>query len=166
MYKIPKYDKFEFINLNHLIKMENLLKKLARSYNQTTGLDYDDLFQEANVAYLEALRTYNKDRGALSTHVWYCVSNRLKNYIKKEKEEIGSVPIEECNQIVSTTPFWEKLSKDAILVAEIALNRTSLFLNLRKTRTPGRIRRVMRAEGWDTNRINHALYELKTEFSK
>jgi hypothetical protein len=38
-------------------------------------------------------------------------------------------------------------------------------LKLRKTRTPGHVRRIMKAEGWGANRINHALYELKAEFS-
>jgi DNA-directed RNA polymerase specialized sigma24 family protein len=154
--------------------MDLLLKKLARSYNQTTGLDYEDLFQEANVAYIEALRTYDSNRGALSTHVWWCVSNRLKNYVLAEEKErcrkYGSklLRIDDVvvNETVSSSAFWERISKDAALIAEVALNRSFLFLKLRRTRTPGHVRRIMKAEGWGTNRINHALYELKMEFSK
>jgi hypothetical protein len=64
--------------------MENLLKKLARSFSNTTRLDYQDLLQEATLAYLESIKTYDKSRGAVSTHIWWCVSNHLKNYVKKQ----------------------------------------------------------------------------------
>jgi RNA polymerase sigma factor (sigma-70 family) len=145
--------------------MENLLKKLARSYNQTTGLDYEDLFQEANVAYIEALRTHDPSRGALTTHVWYCVSNRLKNYIKKEQEEIGTVPIEECNQIVSITPFWEKLSKDAQFVTESILCSPRRFLKLNKIHAQIIVISALIENGWDEKRIGNTIVELMKEFS-
>jgi hypothetical protein len=145
--------------------MENLLKKLAHSFANTTGLDYEELFQEASLAYLEALRTYDKDRGAVSTHVWICVSNRLKNYIKKEQEEIGTVPIEECNYTVSCTPFWEKLSKDAQFVTESILCSPRRFLKLNKIHAQIIVISALIENGWDEKRIGNTIVELMKEFS-
>jgi DNA-directed RNA polymerase specialized sigma24 family protein len=146
--------------------MEFLIKKLANSFANTTGLDYEDLFQEAQLAYLEALRTYDKDRGAVSTHVWWCVSNRLKNYIKKENEErVCSIPAEEYDVPISSTPFWEKLSKDATRIADIVLDSPQTFLKLGKTHSPKKIKEIMMNEGWDKKKIQRSISELQTVFS-
>ena len=67
----------------------NLIKKIANSFAVTTGLSYEDLFQEASLAYLEASRTYNPSRGKLSTHIWHCIHNHLKTYLKQENEYRG-----------------------------------------------------------------------------
>ena len=64
----------------------NLIRKIAWSFHKSTGLDWDDLFQEAALAYLEALQSYDKRKGKLSTHAWHCIVSRLKNYWKKERE--------------------------------------------------------------------------------
>jgi hypothetical protein len=147
--------------------MENLIKKLARSFSNTTGLCYDDLFQEATLAYLEALRTYDKDRGAVSTHVWWCVSNHLKNYIKKENEEVvSSIPFEELDQSVVSIPFWERLSNDAIRVANIVLDSPQTFLQLGKTHSPAKIKEILLREGWDKKKIRQSIFEIKIAFSE
>jgi hypothetical protein len=64
----------------------NLIRKIAWSFHHTTGLDWDDLFQEAALAYLEGFKSYNPNKGALSTHMWIIMSSHLKNYLKKETE--------------------------------------------------------------------------------
>ena len=142
---------------------ENLLKKIASSFASTTNVDYQDLFQEASLAYFEALRTHDPSRAVLSTHVWHCVSNRLKNYVKKENIDV--VFVDDYEQSVTVTPFWEQLSKDAMTVAEIVLDSPMEFLRLGKTHAPKKIKEILMEEGWDKKKIQRSLTELHIAFS-
>ena len=67
-------------------KHVNLIRKIAWSFHRSTGLEWDDLFQEAAVAYYESLESYDESRGKITTHAWNCISNRLKNYLKEQEE--------------------------------------------------------------------------------
>jgi DNA-directed RNA polymerase specialized sigma24 family protein len=144
--------------------MENLIKKLAKSFSVTTGLDYKDLYQEATLAYLESLKTYDSNRGAPTTHIWWCVSNHLKNYIKKQPQ-VNTIPVEDYDQPVSTTPFWEKLSRDAVKIADIVLDSPQMFLDLGKTHSPKKIKEILLEQGWDKKKIQRSISELQIIFS-
>ena len=143
--------------------MEKLIQKIAHSFEATTGLPYDDLLQEASLAYLEALKTYDESRGRITTHLWHCVSNRLKTYIKQENVEL--VSIEDYEQSFTPLPFWERLSKDAMTVAKVVLDYPLVFLELGKTNSPNKIKEIFTERGWDKEKIKFALFELKNEFS-
>ena len=145
--------------------MENLIKRIAHSFANTTGLDYKDLYQEATLAYLEAMRTYDPERGAPSTHLWHCVSNHLKNYIKNQPQ-IESIPIEEIEQGTDVAPFWEKLSKDALGIASVVLAYPLPFLELGKSGSPKKIKEIMTEKGWGKKKIQRGISELQTIFSQ
>jgi RNA polymerase sigma factor (sigma-70 family) len=66
------------------MKNINLVRQIAWSFHRTTGLEWDDLFQEAVLGYLEALKNYDPKKGKLTTYAWYCINSRLKNYIRLE----------------------------------------------------------------------------------
>ena len=144
--------------------MDLLIQKLANSFAMTTGLDREDLFQEAYLAYLEAMKTYDPTRGAPTTHIWHCVSNHLRNYIKKQPQ-VNTIPLECYDQPVSSTPFWEKLSKDAIKIADIVLDSPKTFLELGKTHSPAKIKEILMNEGWNKKKIQRSLSELQSVFS-
>jgi len=94
------------------MKNINLLRKIAWSFHQSTGLDWDDLFQEAYIAYDKALRTYDPTRGKITTHVWYCVHSHLKNYLKEEKQYKEPLcDIENAiNETITPHPYWERVN--------------------------------------------------------
>jgi DNA-directed RNA polymerase specialized sigma24 family protein len=106
-------------------KPENtdLLRKLAWKYHKSTGLDWNDLFQEAALGYLEAIRTYDPKRGAPSTHIWTCVTSRLSNYAKKERcHSEPLVPIgdiAEDQEYKSPENIFEALSTEARQIVEV-----------------------------------------------
>lgn len=76
-----KKSKKMLIRKNHL----NLLRKIAWSFYATTGIDWQELFSEAALAYCKALKSYNPNRGRITTHLWNCVKSELINFIKEEK---------------------------------------------------------------------------------
>ena len=96
-------------------------------------------------------------------NVWHCVSNRLKNYVKKENIDV--VFVDDYEQSVTVTPFWEQLSKDAMTVAEIILDSPMEFLRLGKTHAPKKIKEILIEEGWDKVRVKRSLTELHIAFS-
>jgi len=67
--------------------MENMINKLAASFNATTGIEFKELQAEANLAYCEALLSFKEGKGAkLSTWVYICVKNALANFCSKEQK--------------------------------------------------------------------------------
>lgn len=63
----------------------NLIRKVAWTFTKKTGMDYDELFGEASLAYSEAIHTYDPTRGAkFITHAYTCMRNHLINFCKKE----------------------------------------------------------------------------------
>lgn len=61
----------------------NLLRKIAWSYNSTTGIEYDELFSEACLAYCQNIKKYDHTKGAVSTFLYRSVSNSLNWFAKK-----------------------------------------------------------------------------------
>ena len=62
----------------------NLIRKIAWSFKRTNGLEFDELFQEAAIAYIQSIRAYNKNKGSITTYAYRAASNRLKDYSQRE----------------------------------------------------------------------------------
>ena len=58
----------------------NLIRKIAWSFEATTNVDFDELFCEAALGYLEAIKKYDPTKGKLSAFIWRCMDNQLKLY--------------------------------------------------------------------------------------
>jgi RNA polymerase sigma factor (sigma-70 family) len=66
-------------------KHYNLIKALAWSFHQTSGIDWGELISEASLAYCEAVRNYNPSKGKFTTYAWKCVENQLVQFLRDEK---------------------------------------------------------------------------------
>ena len=102
----------------------NLIRKIAWSFHNTTGVEWDDLFQEAALAYYEGLSKYKSKEGKISTFMWHVISSRVLDFLRKEKKNIVfSEPVEDI--FVTTTAyqpsFFEELTKDAQEIAKMIL---------------------------------------------
>ena len=156
----------------------NLIRKIAWSFHKSTGLDWDDLFQEAALAYLEALQSYDKRKGKLSTHAWHCIVSRLKNYWKKEREwQEPLVDIEQAlPQETNFYSFWQKIPESlhnpVSIILEGASEMDSYFLDvlpkeekvekrLAKTSARITIKRLLRKAGYDSQEITGTIHTLE-----
>lgn len=63
---------------------EKLLHKIAWSFHRSTGIDRDELFSEACLAFVEKIESYDPSRGAQSTYITTVVSNALRDYMQSE----------------------------------------------------------------------------------
>lgn len=98
--------------------MENMINKLAASFNATTGIDFKELKSEANLAYCEALLSYQEDKGTqLSTWTYRCVKNALINFCKKEQkhQRVNNIDFYLDSADADETPY---IVPDALLVTD------------------------------------------------
>ena len=125
----------------------NLIRKIAWSFSTTNPrLEFDDLFQEAALAYCEALNTFDPKKGKISTHMWMRISNHLKDYLKtqeefkckrqqvkshqealKMKRQYFSTEEIDIDRPISFTNFFDSLSEDAQKIASIIMEQPELY---------------------------------------
>ena len=134
------------------LKNINLIRKIAWSFSNTTGIDYEDLFSEAAVSYYEALNDYDKDKGKLSVWCWLRMKNNLINYIQKEYNE-QSIDIEENLPVYTQQPdlFFELLDefdKKANYIVNKILDNPHKYLANAPKLARGILRDELRNEGW------------------
>lgn len=140
-----------------------LAYKLAWSYHQTTGLDIDDLKQEASLAYLTALKSYDPERGCITTHLWNVIQSHLRNYLKKERkytEPLDSIDVLRRKPAYQLN-FFECLSSEAQEVLNIITSGPLPYVTSRPSDAIRRIQEVMTQQGWESEKISRAIYDLE-----
>jgi DNA-directed RNA polymerase specialized sigma subunit len=139
----------------------NLIRKIAWSFHKTTGLEWDDLFQEAAMSYLRMRKNHDPKKAKLSTYMWRCISTDLTDYWTKQRRRSGPLcsldMVEERS--VSPTMLFESLTEEAQEVANIILSTPSKYLG---SPTDARLRltRILRRRGWSLRRIQQGFQDL------
>ena len=160
------------------MKNLNLIRKMAWTFHQKTNENYDDLFQEAALAYCEALENFNPENGAkLTTFAWWCMKNHLINWCKKQtkfykhnqlEEEFPSCihPTEEMAE-----SFAEKIQdwpEDAQQTIDMVLNSYTQFFGetpdlKRRSETPlERVKSALLRKGWSHKRVRITINQIKS----
>jgi hypothetical protein len=145
----------------------NLLRKIAWSYHDTTGLDWEELFSVASLAYCETLKTWDKKKGSVSTHLWYNVHCRLLDYLKSKRAdknkllEIEYIDEYDINYVAPSNSFFENLTKEAEEIADLVLKCSGRFVVLTSEEAESRIYNIMSRKGWTDLKIKRALNDLK-----
>ena len=66
-----------------LIRYKGMIRKVARKYFITRGIDHEDLVQECNLAFIKAIQRHNPDKGSqFSTFAYQCMDNRLRDIVR------------------------------------------------------------------------------------
>lgn len=146
----------------------NLLRKLAWSFHKSTGLEWDDLFQESYLAYRYALDHYDPNKGVpISTFIWTHISNQLRTYYQKERKIteplIGLEKLYHKEYMPSN--FLEALSSDAEKIADLILISPKKFVQLKPKEARKKVKTIMLNRGWERERISYSLNELKVACS-
>lgn len=102
----------------------NLIRKIAWSFFYTTGLEYEDLFSEACLAYCECVKKYDKNKSKITTFAHIHIRNHLINYINRLKlKNIDTIDIYEIDNIeYQNSPLIDKLSISAQIVLDTILS--------------------------------------------
>lgn len=121
---------------NALLQCDPLLKSMARRL-ANRGIEYEDLYQTACLACVQAIRGFNPDRGLkFSTYVTPTVMGTLQNYIR-DKQGLVHTP--------------RSIRQDSILLSK---ERAAFLQEMRREPTP---RELSEKLGWDVYRVLQAL---------
>jgi RNA polymerase sigma factor (sigma-70 family) len=146
----------------------NLIRKIAWSFHNSTGLEWDDLFSEACLAYYEGLSHYDPSRGKITTFMYYWIPNHLINYIKRNrKHQSPLISLEEINvdRPVIFNLLFESFSIEAQQIAEVITSSPQKYVGLSKSSAKNRVRQVMERRGWTWERIADAFHDLRMALS-
>ena len=145
----------------------NLIRKIAWSYHGTTGIDWEELFSVASLAYSESLKTWDTTKGSISTHLWYNVHSRLLDHLKAMKANkkamlaIEYIDEYDMNLPEISTNFFESLTKDAEELARVVVRCANRFAAMTSDEAESRLYSVMRNRGWSTIKTRRAINDLK-----
>ena len=146
----------------------NLIRKIAWSFHKTTGEDWEELFQEASLAYLKAIRSYDPKRGKISTYIWWCVVSHLKTYLRKEHtltDHVCSIEDNPADLSVFNSQLFEALTEDSQQIAKTVLKCPKKFVACPRPAAYKRLQRVMLNKGWKAERVQQGIKDLEVVFS-
>ena len=159
------------------LQYEKLLHKFAWSYRNTTGIEEEELFSEACVAYMTAIMTYDVTKETkLSTWISYCVKNRLNSFVSTfhsdkvftvfDEEKWESFPANDMfDSIFSFSDIYKQLSPKAKFVCNMVLDAQETLDGIPPKLARGEIQRKLRQIGWVWSDIWGTFNELKRAFS-
>jgi RNA polymerase sigma factor (sigma-70 family) len=153
----------------------NLIRKIAWSFHHSTGLDWDELFQEAALAYYSALRRYNLQHNGImrrrlksmrtTTFLYNCMRQHMINYLRREQRKWNGniVPLKEAAGITTKeNDFMEQLSRDAQQIVDVALHSFRTFDVTDSKQARNRLAQQMIVlRGWSWKRIWCAMRDIK-----
>ena len=142
----------------------NLIRKIAWSFHNTTGYDWDDLFQEAALAYCIALKRYNPSRGKLTTYMWRTISNHLQLFITyQNKWNDKTISIEDALISKPTTnpSFLDSLGREARDIVDVILSSPAEFDALDPKKALKTVMNKLRGKRWSAKKIEQGVKELK-----
>lgn len=158
----------------------NIIRKVVWSYVRSTGLEYEDLYSEACLAYLEALPSYDPNKSKKTTFVWNVTKNRINNILKaysrnKEEPLSDGEAMEELLQgreewnpehVVISEEYWQELfgslSPEAQVICHM-VNNGEIYIDTDKPRQArGIIAKTLREQGWGKSKIWKTFKEIKS----
>lgn len=159
-----------------MVKYLNLIRKITWSFHYTTGIEWDELFSEASLAYCQAINSYKGNKGSKeSTWVYTCVKNQLQNFCKYELRNKGIHEfVKEWAGEVEHTPDYEFYSRDKFkdvsedvrsIIFMLILSPQKYIKNGEPPRSVfGRIRKDLRSVmGWAHPRIDRGMKSFRVE---
>lgn len=154
------------------IQYEKLLHKWAHSYRGTTGIEEEELFSEACLAYVYAINSFDANKGVqMSTWISRCVKNKLNDFIREayRKEvtlfEEGKMDTfaspDAFYRIFSLEDIYTQLSANAKFICSLIIDKQVDLTAVPPKMARGEIQRELRELGWFWSDIWETFKELK-----
>lgn len=155
-----------------------LIKKICWSWHKTTGINFETLEAEANLAYAECQHCYNPQRGKFSTILYHGIESKFKNLLKYKylnkhdgievelEEAAGSSPCTQERRCMLAN-IIDNLSKEAKEIVSIVLEAPGdLMEMLPKPRlSKHQLTKYLRLRGWKIPVIVRSYKEIKNNLN-
>jgi len=146
------------------LKDLGIARQLAWSFNSTTGIEYDELYAEAMLAYAEAINTYEPEsKTKFSTWAYIRIKSALINFAHQEKMPV-QVELNQVNQSTKVGYYWEledQFSKDAKIIANMIITNPHQYIGKPPKYIRGQLKKELREKGWTWPRIYSAFRDMK-----
>lgn len=150
----------------------NLIRKIAWSFHRTTGAEFEDLFQEGCLAWLEAAPKYDPAMGVKKTTF---LSNAIQNQLCDQFRNARSNGVEldweqEDNSFQESINFKDKMTfsqgwgKEARMIAQFIFESPLEFLEANSPRKA--VRESLRENGWSWGKIWKGFRDIKINLNK
>jgi len=156
-----------------------LVYERAWAFHNTTGINFDDLVDEATMAYVEGMCVFDNSYGVKeTTFVYKIITNKLIDYCRRMKLEktIHFDNIAEAAEFSFEPNFDRVLDKKPILDAfqphireliQIILDNAELFNNeSKRNRNRGVLKEILRQKGWEHSKIQLSFMQIKSILRK
>lgn len=145
----------------------NLIRKIAWSYAKTTGLEFDELFGVAAVGYARAQNEYDPEKTKWSTWAWTTMRRELNSYLVNEsrRNAVYDPDPKGGDNPEKHVEFKEEignLSQEAQTVCRTIFSSPAEFLAYGPKASRGKIKDMLREQGWSWNRIWGSFREIKS----
>jgi RNA polymerase sigma factor (sigma-70 family) len=148
---------------------DKLIKKIAWSFNKTTGIEFEELLSEAYLAFAEALQNHDPEKAKLSTWATIKIRNHLTNFIKKKTLPVTNLEDTELEPgftpaLLKSQKFWARtydLSDDALSLIDMILKAPEEFIKKTPRESIGELTIFLRDHNWAWNKIYKAYREIR-----
>ncbi len=165
----------------------NLMRKIAWSFHNTTGLPFEDLLSASFECFVHARKSYDPEKGAFSTYLYYTCRSSLINYCHStyqmtEHHRQPSTPfLWEASHLLSEQVDYQDPEKICILretlqtmpeeakmIAKMVLESPAEFLACgdRPKLSRGAVKDKLRSMGWPWSLIWKGFRDLKYTLSQ
>jgi len=152
-----------------------LILKIAWSFHKTTGIDVNELLNEACLGYMESLKTHDPAKGKRSTWAVAIMKNRLVTYLsttQRYNKRFPSLEADQLEGIKGNQPpadesliFKEALQKmtpDSQNICKLIFTSPIDFLEVGPPKLiRGELYRLLRKQGWSWPKIWFCFNEIK-----
>ena len=154
----------------------NLIRKIAWGFSKTTGQEFDELFGEASLAYVEALQNYDPAQAQLSTWATIIITHHLKNFCKRErlqKQILNTIEKEDTFSIPENqeTEYLFKewmcgLPQDLSYICKMIFETPEDFLAASAKASRGKLIERLRKQEWSWKRIWDGIRNIKSALNE
>ena len=149
--------------LNHL----KMIKKIAYSFHVSTGIEFEDLYQQACLIWLDTISTWNPAKSKVTTYMWNVLVNSLTSYIQKidkYRKPLNEYDSAKMDEAVYQSYYFEKLSMEALAIVDLVTFNPSDFLFISKPQAINKIENKMSKSGWNASQIRYGIKQLEKSF--
>lgn len=145
----------------------NLVRKIAWNFAKDTDIDFEELFAEAAVAYLEADMAYDPAKNdSFAAWAWTCMRNRLIDVARRHDEtcearESLTADLPDPDRALIFHQLMGRMSGDALTICLQVLDDPVPYISHPPKSARGRIKRELREAGWSWARIWRSFGEVR-----
>lgn len=138
-------------------------KKIAWKFHRSTGIELEELFGEASLAYARALvsRRYDAEKASIDTWIYTCMRNHLICFCREQNGRMQPLPKYIVASNGNGATRIDQLGKDAQIIRGLVMGAQKEFADLSPRLAKIEVRKRLRAMDWKWHRIFKAFKEIK-----